>query len=276
MTIQFGIILQGMPLTPTFEEMKQLTLAAEELGFHSCWISDHIMHPFPVKGKPMHYCQEAFTTAAALGALTKNIKIGFSVITPTLRHPAVIAKACTTLDRITNGRLILCLGAGSMEAEHVATGIPWGEHDDRVELEKEAAKIIRKFWKESSVTFKGKHYNIKDAIMEPKPIQKPCPPIWVGGGSPKTKELISELADGWLMIGISPGSIKKAINFMSETIGDKKIQYAVALEALALDDADKVISRFQKYIKTGAHLLNIPFLDLESLQKFAKDILPSF
>jgi len=276
MTVQFGIILQGMPLTPTFEEMKQLTLAAEESGFHSCWISDHVMHPFPVEGKPMHYCQEAFTTAAALGALTKNIKIGFSVITPTLRHPAVIAKACTTLDRITNGRLILCLGAGSMEAEHIANGIPWGEHDDRVQLEKEAALIIKKFWTEPVVNFSGKHYTIKDAIMEPKPLQKPCPPIWVGGASPKTKELISELADGWLMFGISPGSIKKSINFMNETIGNKTIQYAAALESLTLDDTDKVIARIQKFVKTGVNLLTIPFLDMQSLNHFAKNILPSF
>ena len=78
------------------------------------------------------------------------------------------------------------------------------------------------------------------------------------------------------MFVISPVSIKKSINFMNETIGGKNIQYAAALESLTLDDTDKVIGRIQKFVKTGVNLLTIPFLDMQSLNHFTKNILPSF
>lgn len=277
MDVEFGVILQCKKLTPSFKEIKKIALEADELGFHSIWISDHLMHPAQVEDKPMYFCHEAWTTMSALGALTQNIRLGFNVLIPYFRHPSVIAKMATTLDILTNGRLILCLGAGWFEREFEAYGVPWIEdHDERIEGEREAALLIKMLWTQPVANFSGKYFQIKNAVMEPKPIQKPHPPIWFGGKSPKTMEVVSKLAEGWLLLGVEPEKIKDKIETMQQMLGNRNLDYAIALEKVSTDHPTKCIHIIQKYINSGANLLNFPFYDVESLRIFAKDVIPTF
>lgn len=275
--VDFGIVLQGMAHTPSFREVKQIALTADELGFHSIWLSDHLMHPFPVVGKPKHYCLEALTTMSALGALTTNVKLGFSVLIPPFRNPAVTAKMATTLDILSKGRLILCLGAGWFRREFKAYGVPWNDdHDERIAMEKEAVLVVKALWNETKATFRGEYYHVNDAVMEPKPVQKPHPPIWVGGNSQKTMELVAELADGWLLLEDEPEKIKLKIETVQSRISGKHLSCAISLERVATDQVEACITGIQKYVNIGANLLNLRFNTVESLKTFAKEVLPSF
>ena len=277
MGVDFGVVLQGMAHTPNFSEVKQIALTADELGFHSIWLSDHLMHPFPVEGKPKHYCLEALTTMSALGALTTNVKLGFSVLIPPFRNPAVTAKMVTTLDILSKGRLIVCLGAGWFRREFEAYGVPWNDdHDTRIAMEKEAVLIIKALWKEPEATFRGEYYHVNNAVMEPKPIQKPHPPIWIGGNSEKTMKLVSELAYGWLLLEDEPEKIKSKIQTVQSHIRGKHLSCAIALERVSTDPFEAYITEIQKYVNIGANLLNLRFNTVESLKTFAKEVLPSF
>jgi len=171
----------------------------------------------------------------------------------------------------------MCLGSGWFKREYEAYGIPWDEdHDERIKREREAILLMKTLWADTVTNFDGRFYKIKDAIMEPKPLQKPHPPVWIGGRSPKSKELIAELANGWLMFGREPEEIRQNIDSMNEMIGDEHRYYAVALERVSTDHPDECITVIQEYVNTGANLLNLPFYSIESITWFANEVLPSF
>ncbi len=262
----------------TYEEIKEISVEADRLGFDSIWISDHMMHPFKVEGFPRYYCHEALTTMSAIGALTNQIKLGFSTLVPVFRRPAVMAKMVTSLDILSNGRLILCLGSGWMEIEHLAYDMTWiKDHDERIENEREAILIMKKLFTEPITNYTGKYNQIKDAIMEPKPIQKPHPPIWIGGNSPKSKEVIIELADGWLLFDMGKGieKIRKRINVMKEKVADRPFDVAIDLE-VPLDKEEFIIERIKEYVDIGASLINMQFRSVKELQQFAQNIMSVF
>ena len=272
--MKFGVILQAKHLTPTFEDIKKIALKADELEFHSIWASDHLMHPFPVKGKPRHYCHEAWTIMSALAALTQNVRLGFCVLIPTFRHPSVLAKMAASLDEISNGRLIMCIGAGWFKREYDAYNIPWKEHDQRIEREKEEILVIKALWTQQVANFSGKYYTIKEAIMDPKPLQKPHPPIWVGGNSLKTMKLAAELAEGWFSRSAPPEKIKYDINFIKTISKNKNMDYAVTIEELPLNKLDKCANLLREYAKAGVTLITIPFSNAKDLECFSRDVLP--
>jgi len=273
MKIKFGVVLQGKTFTPNFKDIKNIALKAEDLGFDSIWVSDHLMHPFPVNGKPMFYCYEAWTLMSALATMTESVKIAFHVLVPAFRNPSVLAKMAATLDEISEGRLIMSLGAGWFKQEYDAYGIPWEDHDDRIERLREAILMMKALWTQPVATFDGKYYHIKEAIMEPKPVQKPHPPIWIGGNSPKTLELSAELADGWYSRPIPPEKFKEGIDFIKEIAKKSRMEYAITLEELPLGKPDQISEEIQKYAKVGATLITITFSKIEDLEYFARNIL---
>ncbi|MEM2455006.1 MAG: LLM class flavin-dependent oxidoreductase [Candidatus Bathyarchaeia archaeon] len=271
--MNFGVVLQGRTITPSWDEIKEIALKAEELGFHSIWVSDHLMHPFPVPGKPEFYCHEAWTLMSALAALTERIKLGFHVLIPAFRGPAILAKMAATLDIISKGRLIMSLGAGWFKREYEAFGIPWEEHDERINRLEEAILIIKALWTRETATFYGKYYCIKDAVMEPKPLQRPHPPIWVGGNSHKTMELSARLADGWYSRPITPEKAKESIDFIKKTGGNKRMAFAITLSDLPFDKQDQIIESILKYADAGITYITITFPGINEVKRFANSIL---
>jgi alkanesulfonate monooxygenase SsuD/methylene tetrahydromethanopterin reductase-like flavin-dependent oxidoreductase (luciferase family) len=133
---------------------------------------------------------ECWTTLAALAPLTTNIRLGTMVSCIAHRNPALIAKMAATIDVVSGGRLELGIGAGVQKEEHLAYGFGFPTLNVRVKQLAEALQVIKLLWTENKATFHGKHYSLKDAVCEPKPIQKPYPPITVGGSS---LSLISEV-----------------------------------------------------------------------------------
>jgi F420-dependent oxidoreductase-like protein len=188
-------MLLSAKLAPTFDYpvLRDFWLAADELGFHSIANYDHfyglIDDAFPTL--------EGWTSLAAMAAIVQRARVSCMVTGVTYRNPAVLAKMAVTVDHISGGRLDFGLGAGWHEAEHRGYGIEFPSAGTRVAMLDEALTIIRRMWTEQSVTFEGSHYSVRDALCEPKPLQRPHPPIVIGGEKPKMLRVIARHADEW-------------------------------------------------------------------------------
>jgi F420-dependent oxidoreductase-like protein len=172
-----------------FDRVRDVVLECERLEYDSIWLDDHLMF-----GKrPILEC---WTTLSALSSLTAKIRLGTMVLCNSFRNPALLAKMAATLDVISNGRLELGIGAGVQKDEHIAYGIPFLKLHDRIGRMKESVEIMKKMWTEEKASYKGKFYSIEEAVCEPKPLQKPHPPIIIGGGGEKfTLKVAAQHAD---------------------------------------------------------------------------------
>jgi F420-dependent oxidoreductase-like protein len=168
---------------------------ADDLGYDTAWIPDHFYAGF---GDPEGPCLEAWSVLAAMAEATRRIRIGPMVLGNTYRHPAVVANMAATLDIISGGRLILGLGAGWMQAEHDGYGIPLPPVRERLDRLDEAARVIKLLLTEHRATFDGRYYQLRDALCEPKPVQRPHPPLLIGGGGEqRTLRVVAKYADEW-------------------------------------------------------------------------------
>src|SRR5574338_420475 len=157
---------------------KDVALTAEKLGFDAGYVYDHfVSHPSNNRTKTLF---EAYTILSAISAVTSKLRIGQIVTSNSFRHPPLLAKMTSTLDAISNGRLEFGIGAGWFGYEY-----KFDDLEKRVEQHDESLIIIKKMWQNQKSSFKGKHYSIKNAICNPKPVQKPHPPIMVGGAGKK-------------------------------------------------------------------------------------------
>jgi len=233
---------------PSFDYVKRMSLKAEKIGIDSLWIPDHMLNPIKGEQAPS---LEAWTLASAIAESTKSVIITHTCLCEAFRYPAVLAKQATTLNEISNGRFWLSIGAGWFKREYEAYGLPFYCHNSRVDRAREAIKIIRRLWKENSVTFSGKYYSITKGVLEPKP--DPKPPIWYAGMSESARNLISEEADGWLMKGRSLKETKENIIDMNKRLkkkGRKKIEFAMPALTF-IRDTDKEAKNVVDQITEG-------------------------
>ena len=188
-----------------YKDIQRIVLQCERLGFDSIWLKDNFTSSWlnaylsykEEKSKSGDPILECWTTLSSLATLTKRIRLG-AILVNIHRTPSVTAKMLSTLDVISNGRIEFGLSAGWYEKEIESYGLPFPNASARVEMLEESIVIIKKMLTESQASsFDGKHYTIKDAKCNPKPIQKPHPPIWLGGGGKKTLQLVAKYADGW-------------------------------------------------------------------------------
>jgi F420-dependent oxidoreductase-like protein len=180
--IKFGVFLPFYTFRKQkislFNQIQDVVLECERLGYHSVFLDDHLMlNKMPIL--------ECWTTLSALSAVTKKIKLGTIVTCNSFRNPALLAKMAATVDNISNGRLEIGIGAGVQKKEHNAYGFSFPSSKNRIERLNEAVEIIKKLWTENKAKYNGKHYTIRDAVCEPKPVQKPSPLITIGGGGEK-------------------------------------------------------------------------------------------
>jgi F420-dependent oxidoreductase-like protein len=164
---------------------------------------------------------EAWTLLAAMAQATKRIRIGCMVTGNTYRHPAVLAKMAVTVDHLSGGRLEFGLGAAWVEAEHTMLGIHFGTLRERLDRFEEACRLIRALWTEDRVTFDGEHYQLRDAYSNPKPVQQPYPPIWVGGrGRKRTLRIAAEYADVWNTPAADPEEVAELSGVLDRHCAD--------------------------------------------------------
>lgn len=197
-----------------FDYIIKVAKKIEELGFESGWLFDHF-HPIEVQDPGKRSVFECWTTLSALSTETTRLRLGQMVTCNSYRHPMVLAKMAASADVISNGRIELGLGAGWFEQEFIEYGYKFPKASVRIAQLDEAAYIIRKMWSEGKVTFDGKYYKVKDAVSNPKPIQKPHPPIWIGGGGENhTLKTVAKYADRWNLGGVSYEEYKRKMGIL--------------------------------------------------------------
>jgi F420-dependent oxidoreductase-like protein len=169
-----------------------IALKAEELGFHSIWVYDHF-HNVP---RPAHEAVfECWTTMAAISQRTSRIRLGQMVGCNSYRNPALLAKITSTLDVISGGRLEWGIGAGWYENEYRGYGYEFPKPKDRIGMLRESVEIVKSMWTNVETTYDGKYYKTVRANCDPKPLQKPTPPVWIGGGGEQlTLRVVAEHA----------------------------------------------------------------------------------
>ena len=166
---------------------------AEELGYDHVWVYDHV-HNVPV---PAHEAVfECWTTLAAISQRTTTIRLGQMVGCMSYRNPALLAKITSTIDVISGGRLEWGIGAGWYDQEYRAYGYDFPSAGTRIAQLAETVQIVKTMWTEPDATFEGEHFSVAGAQCDPKPLQSPRPPIWIGGGGErKTLRVVAEHAD---------------------------------------------------------------------------------
>lgn len=195
-------MLLSAKLAPTFEYrvLQEFWRDADELGFHSVANYDH----FYGLTEPAAPTFEGWTSLAAMATLVRKARVCCMVSSVTYRNPAILAKMAVTVDHISGGRLDFGIGAGWHEEEHRGYGIDFPGPGTRVAMLDEALTIIRRLWSEDSVTFEGRFYAVHEALAEPKPLQKPHPPIVIGGEKPKMLRVVARHADEWNVTNAGP------------------------------------------------------------------------
>ena len=210
MTYPVRVGLKYAPMATTPERMREVWTAADQAGFDHLWIMDHFM-PLVRSAtgwyqfEPTDAVFEAWTTLAAMAEATKRIRIGVNVTGNLYRHPSVLAKTAATVDRFSGGRLEFGIGASWAEFEFTSLGIPFPPPRERIERLAEACDVLKLLWTKDLASYDGRYYQLKGAISEPKPVQKPRPPIWIGGaGEKRTLRVVAQHADVWNLVGAPP------------------------------------------------------------------------
>lgn len=225
----FGLLLS----TEDWTKMKVQARQADEVGFHSLWIDDHLLN-FNKK-KPENKI-EAWTGLASLVNITSKIRLGSLVLCNSFRNPALLGKMVASLDVISKGRLELGIGAGWYKEEYDAFGYEFLSPRRRIDQLKETLKILRQMFTGEEFDFQGKYWSLKGCLSLPKPIQKPLP-IWIGGTGQKMIRLAIRYGTGINITSLPPEEFEKVMNDVSK----------------ACDEIGKKESDFKKSYMTFVH-----------------------
>ncbi len=210
--VTFGAFLSPHPPREQFELVRRV----EALGFDSVWCGDHIAFNLPL--------YESLTLLASYTAITERLKLGSAVYLLALRPPAVAAKITATLDVLSGGRLIFGVGVGGENPrEFEAVGVPHRERGARVT---EAIDVVRTLWRDAPASFHGRFTSFAGVSIDPKPVQRPGPPIWIGGRSDAALARAGRQGDGWVSYVVTPERYAKSL---------EKIRAAAAAVGRPLD-----------------------------------------
>ncbi|TME21417.1 MAG: LLM class F420-dependent oxidoreductase [Chloroflexi bacterium] len=306
--MRFGI--QTGPQHVSWGELVDIWQVADGLKFDTAWTFDHF---FPIMSDPKGSQLEGWVALTALAMKTQQVRVGTLVTGITYREPAVLAKMGATLDVITGGRLEMGLGAAWFQGEHEALGIPFPPVAERIKRLGEACEVIRRMWTEDVATFDGQYYQLKEAYCNPKPVQKPHPPILIGGGGEQlTLKMVARHADAWnafgapdvlrhkievleghcRAIGRDPQTIEKSVSVppvLSKDASklDAMLADMASRRAMTLDEAkagmlwgspDQAIKKIEAYRDMGVtHIilsLRVPY-DASQLELFAREVIPA-
>ena len=177
----------------TIQALRDVWRIADEAGFDHVWVFDHLASIG--SGGPDRPVYEGWALQAAIAQATGRVRIGCMVTGNTYRNPALLAKLAVTVDHLSGGRLEFGIGAAWAEIEHQMYGIEGLDH--RVGRLRESLEVITSLWTKDRTTLDGRYYHFKDAIANPKPLQKPHPPIWIGAGGEQMMAVVVRFADVW-------------------------------------------------------------------------------
>src|SRR5579885_925589 len=185
--IKFGLYLP----TGDFARARRVAERAERQGFYSLSINDHLYSPMGERDPQL----ECFSTLSAIAAVTTKVRLAPAVAAMSFRNPSLLAKTVSTLDCISNGRLILGLGSGWQRTEYDAHGFPYPSTTERLDQLEDGIRVLKAMWTQDEPTYQGRYFSVKNAYNHPRPVQKPYPPLMLGGSGPKLLEISARHAD---------------------------------------------------------------------------------
>jgi alkanesulfonate monooxygenase SsuD/methylene tetrahydromethanopterin reductase-like flavin-dependent oxidoreductase (luciferase family) len=273
--VRFGLDIaqQRMP----WSEVAGRARFADELGFDGIWGFDHFQ---PMYGEGPGECFEGSTTLAAWSGITDRVRLGLLITGMTYRHPAVYAAEAITIDHASGGRLELSYGAAWFEAEHEALGIPFPVLKERVDAFEEAVQIVRGLLTTDGFTFEGRHFQVHDATLRPRPVQAPHPPIWIGAsGEQRMMPIAARFADVWHCFGPPSVLTEKSarISAHAEAAGRDPSTILRAASLSLEDDLDTIAHHIETWTDAGFGYLVCGWPDggRAKVEEFATRFLPS-
>jgi probable F420-dependent oxidoreductase len=258
--------------------------AAEALGYSTVWVVDHIIFPAKIEGgyafNPLDPILEPMTVLAALALKTTRVKLGTAVLILPYRHPIYTAKVLSTIDVLSGGRLVVGVGAGWLEQEFTALGQSIAERGSRTN---ETIDILKALWTEDVPSYSGKHFQFSNIKFVPQPVQKPRPPILVGGMTPGALQRVARRSDGWIAMGKSPDDLQKPLDSLRELTlkaGRKFADLQINMLPLAAPSLDQVIQDVPRYGELGVQHVYLSFRTwtsefsqlMEMMARFAREV----
>jgi F420-dependent oxidoreductase-like protein len=229
-----------------------LARACEESGLEGLFRSDHYRSVFD---RSERGSLDAWATLAGLAAVTERIRLGTMVSPATFRHPSVLARMATTVDHISGGRVELGLGAGWNVSEHEAGGLPFPDLGERMELLAEQLEIVHRQWTEDDFSFEGAHYRLQRSRAEPKPLQRPHPPLIIGGAAgPRVARLAALWADEYNTTFATVDDCRERrarIVAACERAGREPIVFSLMVPCVVGRDPGEVLTRARRRLEAA-------------------------
>jgi probable F420-dependent oxidoreductase len=310
--MRYGFYLPTRGPTATRDAILAMAREGERLGFHSAMIADHIV--FPVKSDSAYPytldkrhpgggdALETFSILGVVAGATEKLRLVTSVLVLPYRNPVLTAKMVSSLDVLSGGRVTLGVGVGWLKEEFEALDSP--DFAKRGAVTDEWIAIFKQLWTQSPASFKGKFYSYNDILTEPFPLQKPHPPIWVGGHSMPALRRTARHGDGWHPVGAIAASplppqemrahlatLKRMTEAEGRDFGALTISYKAPLYDTGIPDrdgarrsfsgsADEIAGDIRSFAAIGVHELIFDFRgesiadSIERLQRFAAEVMP--
>jgi alkanesulfonate monooxygenase SsuD/methylene tetrahydromethanopterin reductase-like flavin-dependent oxidoreductase (luciferase family) len=273
--MRFGLDVAQQRMS--WDEVVSRVQFAESLGFDGAWGFDHFQAMY---GEGPGEAFEGMTTLAGLTGVTSRIRLGLLVTGVTYRHPSILAAQALTIDNASHGRLELSLGAAWFEKEHNELGIAFPATPARFDLLEDALEILTRLFTGEVVSYDGRVVSLRDAQLRPLPVQRPHPPIWIGGNGPRrTLPLVARYADVWHSWG-TPNSLREANERLSKMATGAGRDPASIMRAtsLSLDDLDTARRHAAKWRDAGYGYLvcSWPEAGRSQIERFAQEVLPEF
>ena len=218
--MKFGVCIPHYGRPIDIDALTNMAVQAEQMGFDSVWVTDHIIVPHQIPPRTdggrqdivyRHDMLEPISLLTHLGAVTTKVNIGTSVVILPYRNPIILAKAIATADVLSKGRVIFGAAVGWMEGEFQALNAPFA---DRGRVSNEYLALLKELWANPTPAFQGEYFQFSDVTFSPMPVQKPHPPIWVGGGSRRGVRRAVEFGDYWHPSQMGPQEVAKNAAYM--------------------------------------------------------------
>ncbi len=287
--MRFGVHLIGTGSMASGEKIARVAIKAEELGFHSLWLSDHIVFPKELKSRypyspdgrlpidPGVPFLECLTTLAYVAAVTRHVKLGTSVLIVPYREPLLTAKVVATLDVLSQGRFIFGVGVGWLEEEFRVVGQKLQERSDRT---RECLEVMKACWTEEDPEYHGRFFDFSGIKFSPKPVQKPHPPIWFGGNTRAALRRVVEMGNGWHAAWLTPEEVRVKLEILRELAsraGRDFREIEISINVIGKVPVD--LEHVRRYQEAGVHMMFMPRVwgaDVENvlrqMEQFAREV----
>ena len=291
MAVRFGLglpIVQQVPMrAQAWEanaggpELVRIAQAADGLGFTHLSASDHVLVPrsrADAMGAPWY---DAAVTLAFLAGVTQRIRLLSHVIVLPYRHPLLVAKAFGTLDHLSRGRVILGVGSGHLKPEFRILGAPY---ERRGAISDEYLQAIAAAWEKEVAEFRGETVSFRDVLVAPRPVQRPRPPIWVGGNSPAVVRRAARYADGWIPWQLGPeefgAAVARAAKIAGEAGRTTPLDFVAPMTISTTDKTADALQQVRAWRAAGATSFHVGLANrsldefLERMEWFAGEVMP--